>query len=418
MVEWGNNNNIKNYNNIIYFNEAQINRDLLCRESSYFEKGTNGAFILCTDLQSLNFLREEILIKVKQNDMILFNLILGEIKSNLKQFLDDDKDFENLIQNICYYSKYNNNIKEDFPQLDNNIYKDEEDVMIFIQKYSSEEIKPFPSIKIKTYDDYINQYKGMHSKISHFYNDLTFDSYIRNFEKIKSFINEYKDEDNELNEEQKQNIFKSFSIFKITQNNKIDLIIEEYKKKIFFTFLNKNIKNFILNDEIAYFTSRFMYTLNSYAIAKKKYFNGKELYIGKKLFYSSLLRFEREKGKIIFFSDFKLANKRKNIAELKAQRFISHIYYEKKYYFSVIFIIQTNNNYISNAIEIEIGFNNEEIILLSFSFYCIKDVIFDYEKYTCDIYLENIGKIEILEEKIKMGKSIKYNEQKNIMEDE
>ena len=41
----------------------------------------------------------------------------------------------------------------------------------------------------------------------------------------------------------------------------------------------------------------------------------------------------------------------------------------------------------------------------------------DNEKYTCDICLQIIGKNEIVEEKIKMGKSIKYNNEEDIMED-
>ncbi len=40
----------------------------------------------------------------------------------------------------------------------------------------------------------------------------------------------------------------------------------------------------------------------------------------------------------------------------------------------------------------------------------------DTEKHTADIYLETIGKKEILEEKIKEEKSIRYNYIENIME--
>ena len=40
----------------------------------------------------------------------------------------------------------------------------------------------------------------------------------------------------------------------------------------------------------------------------------------------------------------------------------------------------------------------------------------DFEKHTADIYLETIGKKEILEEKIKEDKSISYNYIDNIME--
>ena len=39
----------------------------------------------------------------------------------------------------------------------------------------------------------------------------------------------------------------------------------------------------------------------------------------------------------------------------------------------------------------------------------------DTKKYTVDIYLETIGKTEILKEKIKMGKKVEYNEKENII---
>ena len=39
-----------------------------------------------------------------------------------------------------------------------------------------------------------------------------------------------------------------------------------------------------------------------------------------------------------------------------------------------------------------------------------------YFNYTADIYLEIIGKTEILEEKIKKGKEIEFNKEENIIQ--
>ena len=39
-----------------------------------------------------------------------------------------------------------------------------------------------------------------------------------------------------------------------------------------------------------------------------------------------------------------------------------------------------------------------------------------YFNYTADIYLETIGKTEILEEKIKKGKEIEFNKEENIIQ--
>ena len=110
------------------------------------------------------------------------------------------------------------------------------------------------------------------------------------------------------NEKDKENLLISFQAFNIRYNNeKMDsLILEEYKKQYFFSFINKKINRKNLNDGIIYFTSIFMYTLNSFANRKQNYFLGNELFIGKDLPFSSILKFEKEKGNIIFFSNFKI----------------------------------------------------------------------------------------------------------------
>ena len=70
-------NNIEqNFNNIIYYDEnIQYNTNLKL-ECKYFEKFTNGAFILCQNIESLNLLKEEILKMTKLNKRFIFNLIV------------------------------------------------------------------------------------------------------------------------------------------------------------------------------------------------------------------------------------------------------------------------------------------------------------------------------------------------------
>jgi hypothetical protein len=58
----------------------------------------------------------------------------------------------------------------------------------------------------------------------------------------------------------------------------------------------------------------------------------------------------------------------------------------------------------------------DEIIYQPFSFFLLLDIEIDYENYIADIYLETIGKTEILEEEIKKGKKILYNNTFGIME--
>ena len=56
-------------------------------------------------------------------------------------------------------------------------------------------------------------------------------------------------------------------------------------------------------EPVAYFTSRLMYSLNSYANKNGKFCkeNGKVLHRGAKLFYSCLLPYERAVGKLFYY---------------------------------------------------------------------------------------------------------------------
>ena len=55
-------------------------------------------------------------------------------------------------------------------------------------------------------------------------------------------------------------------------------------------------------------------------------------------------------------------------------------------------------------------------LFLPFTFYYVRDVEINIQRYTADIYLETIGKTEILEEEIKMGKKFEYNAKENIVQ--
>ena len=57
-----------------------------------------------------------------------------------------------------------------------------------------------------------------------------------------------------------------------------------------------------------------------------------------------------------------------------------------------------------------------EILYQPFSFYFVRSVEIDLDHYTADIYLETIGKMEILEEELKVGKDIEYNPNKRMMQ--
>ena len=203
------------------------------------------------------------------------------------------------------------------------------------------------------------------------------------------------------------------------------LTIEEYTKNTFYGGLNKWLRSGITSKKIIlafkHWYSRFMYYLNLYAQQNKKFINKEiELYHGCRLSYSILLKYERAKGKIILETGFKSTSDEKYVAIGVSFRKKSSDLYKNRHLFSVIFIIRNiyKNNLIPNGIEVNYSeFNYEkEVLFQPFSFFYVKEVKIDLANYTADIYLDTIGKKEILEEQIKYGKNIKYNENEKIME--
>jgi len=165
-----------------------------------------------------------------------------------------------------------------------------------------------------------------------------------------------------------------------------------------------------------------MYGLNKYAKENNKYSEeNKEFYRGAKISYSSILPYIRAKGKIIVLSSFIYTSESIAIAEKFAGREYSNNIYKDKLKFSVLFYIKNiyKNNWISSGVNIQdiSGYKREKgHIFLPFTFYYVRDVQINIKNYIADIYLETIGKKEILEEVIKNGKEIEYNNNENIIQ--
>jgi hypothetical protein len=315
-------------------------------------------------------------------------------------------------------------LKDKYPIIDG-IYKKRKEVNSnFIEKYASKDIKAFPLTKLITYNEYLNKYKDRHIKISQFYGDLTLESYKENMKEMDSLIDE-EDQSHQL-KKKKDIVHKGFITFDINKDADTlnRLIIKEYTNNSFYGDLNKWLMNSQFNsyDTIAYFTARLMYSLNNYGEKNKMYFNeSKNVLRGIKIPYSSLLPYERAKGKVILLSSFTSTSQSEQSARTFSGRNKAEEQFKNKLLFSVIYIIKNyyEKDWISNGINImqESKYQKEEEILYQpFSFYYVSDVKIDKEKFTADIYLETIGKLEILEEQLKVGKIIEYNPQKKIMQ--
>ena len=317
-------------------------------------------------------------------------------------------------------------LKDKYKILHDDIYNTKEDVKNnFIDKLSSENIKPYPLTRLITYFDYIDKYKERHFSISKYYGNLNLETYKKNIQQIKSIIQK-EGKENKLLGENKDIIFEGFLSFNIDDDlNALDkLIIKEYTKNTFYGDLNKWLMNSKMNyyEPVAYFTSRLMYSLNKYAMNNNMFCikDNKKVYRGVKMTYSCLLPYERAKGKIILLSAFTSTSEDETLAKEWSGRDNSLVLYKTNLKFSIVFIITNINKigWISNGINIqeESEYDEQEILFQPFSFYYVKDVKIDINKYRADIYLETIGKTEILEEKIRIGKEVEYNKKQNIIQ--
>ena len=422
---------IKNKNksaNILYYDEnIEKHLDEIHEDAILFERNTPGTFILCTNIPSMLLVLEEInFYNSKYDKRVIFNLIVtGSKYQKVMDCLIEYK-YDHLFQNICIYCfkifKYLNIMKKNNKV--KGVYDDPEDVIKFIENISSEEIKEYPLIKIISYFDYRDKYHERHEKISEFYGNITKEEYEKNRKRLEKYINSK--EENELkikiNKKELIDSFKTFDIkTDLQQLNK--LIIHEYTKNTFYSPLNYLLRNFDkeIYEVIAYYTARLMYALNCQAKESNSFLTKNfTVYRGESVKYINIIPFERLKGKIILFSAFTSTSKELSIAEDFSKRKKSKEIFDKQRKFSVIYKIKNyeKKNCIPCGIDIEniskYGYE-KEILYQPFSFYFVKNVKINYEKYTTDIDLELIPKMEILEEEIRKGKKVIYDEKNNMM---
>ena len=307
----------------------------------------------------------------------------------------------------------------EFNKLESNILKKEQNTL---NKININEIKNNSLLNVNNHTmpvimNYELRIKYLHLKIAQFYGDFSpydFPNYLRG-------INELIGQDKELINV-KNIIMKVINLFNEHIEN-YQLIREVITTNTyFFSNLNKwlmnpNIYTDYCLETIAYFTSRLMYCLDKYGSESNGFLKEERtLYRGLKLDYNLLFFYKNAKGKIIVMPAFSSCSESNKIAV----SFASKIKKDQPL-FSALFIIKfaPKINWLSNGINIQkiSKYKNEkEIIIQAFSFFYVRDVKFDNNKSTAEIYLESIDRKEILEEKLKYGKDIEYNVQDNIMQ--
>ena len=310
----------KRFINIIYYNEDPENLNDVIDEINYFEEQTTGAFIYCNSIDKLDIILDEINNCYDYNyNKYNFELIVSGKNYDKSMTKISNKDYERYFNHICIFDKEGYKTKEDVLQK-------------FIKKIKSKKIKPYPINKLVTYEEYKNKVKYFcgHLLISAFYGKLDKELYINNKNKIKELI--YKDENNKKEEDKKDKnnkkedkkdvIFKSFDKFDIDTMN--EEIIKEYTNHTFYGDLNRWLReiNIFSFDQVAYFTSRLMLSLNQYGEKENKYYKDeKVVYRGMNLDYISLLNYERAKNKIIILTSFTSTTEKKSISDNFAKKY-------------------------------------------------------------------------------------------------
>ena len=371
-------------------------------------------------------------LKKIKNKNIKFNIITDNFccQELFKILLDYQFLFTECIENVCIDYKFSLDLTltelESLKKINNKItaiYRKQIEIIEFIKTTSSEKNKPFPCIKLVTYQNYRNKYYLNHRKLANFYGNIDEETYKTEIKKLKNFI------DNNADLPSKESLKKYFEEFDLKKNvdkstNILENIIKEYTKNTFHTSMNIWLLNFNKDvyDIIVYFAARLMFSLNCFAenrIGKMKFLMESTLiFRGVRMSYSSLLPYIINIKKKIVLPAFTSTSKNEKIAEkfsgrketVKNNNEFSVIYYIKNKY---------KENMISNGIDIRETSNKRserEILFQPFSFYYLYDIKVDLKEKKADIYLEAICKKEILEEKIKKDdKKIKYDKENEII---
>ena len=163
-------------------------------------------------------------------------IVRGYFFEKIMGFLSEQVNFGNCLRNICIYCVSQNILNE---------------VIKFINNTSTDNIIPFPLVKIITYSDYLNKYKYESSLMSGFYGDLTPKSFEYYFERIKFLIKKEFKSIRLIYE-----LINGFLIFRIKNyiEKQDELIIRECLRDTICGFLNNRLKNPELDEAIAYFS--------------------------------------------------------------------------------------------------------------------------------------------------------------------
>ena len=411
--------------NIIYHDEnIKYGTGAIISDCKRIQSETKGSILLTNDLVNLNLLLKNF---KKNNIKSKFLLIInGGSGENTINFIKMNN-YIDIFINCCIYTSNSNKyayLKNKFPNFVEIICTDCHSIINFINKCSQKmninnERYYISSLLIELYS-YKKYYIPLHKEISNFYGDESEKSFSLNYGLIQEFIILKENYPDEI----KNGLllcFKNYS--ELSKKNYEKIIISFLKDNNFSKVLNILLlkKDISIYQKIGYFVGNLMHSLVQYGIKMKKGIDsGHTFYKGIELNIIDLLEFLKNKKFPITFPYFFLMTTKKDIADISAKRKMPEKERKDKELYSVIMKIDYlyDDGYepsIFDLKELAVYPDEEEYILLPFTFLLVKQVKIDSSKFFADIELQIIGKKEILEYKIKQSKEIKYDKKQHIM---
>ena len=349
-----------------------------------------------------------------------FNLIMsGTNIDNIIEIIN-----EKFIDRVCIFSsssKKYDSLKNKYPII-KGIFSEEKEIEDFINA-EKQDGPIYESVKLLTYNDYSLRYNILHKKISHYYENNTEDSFNSAISILQDFLYwspelNIQSEKNEKELSKIELLLKSLQQFKDISSNEEE-IIRVYTKEFgsFYQDFNKWLYTLdpLSYEKISWFIAGIMYSLDNYSI-KKGITIPVKLYRGIKMSYIDLSSYKRCEGQLVTFPSFTSTSADQSIAEQYSYRLMDLQEKKNMGIFSVIIIIdyKFKDGFIPNAIDVSDISDSKiekERIFPPFSFFKINKVNIDYENYIADIYIDSIGRKEILEKKLKEDKNLFYNEE-------
>jgi len=414
------NNKENKYINIIYHNQNLKDNEghFVIKECERIQNLINGNVILTNDISKLNLVLQYLLkIRTKSKFVLIVN---GWCAEDVYNFINNNN-YSSLFINACIFTSKiakHQETKNQYSHFYKNICDTKKGLKEYIKSCFQNNNEKFIFNSLINIDSYDKNYFLLHKELSLFYGDESENSFFSNFSNIKKYINE------NFEKKIKDSLINCFMIFLELNKKNYEKIISVYLENYYFSkYLNLllNQKDLSLFKMFGYFTGNLMYCLVQYG---KKWKKGviikKTFYWGTELNIIELLEYFKNRNKKITFPFFLSITTKKELAEICAKRNINYKKRKEKYLFSVIMKIDylLNDEYEPSVFELKdlSQFKDEEeYILLPFTFLKLNKFIIDSDKFTADLELEIIGKKVIFENIIKESGKMIYDSDLNIM---